>query len=242
MTEANPAFLIRSPLEIRGVLRSIQDQGTLLRMYTGKESLALITTLLEIDDDNVSIVVDNSADDTFNERLVQSDYISFETTLDKVRVVFTSVGAEHCIHDNRPALRLVFPEAMERVQRREYYRVDIPLTVLTVATIVKPDGKTIEAAIKDLSVGGVSLIDDRNILESTAGIIHRSCQLSLPDTGLVTTDLQVRRSHEETLPSGKKIRIIGYQFINLPNPMYITVQQYISRLERMLNARRRGFD
>lgn len=213
-----------------------------MRMFTEGRSLALVTTLLQIDDDNVSIVVDNSADEEFNQRLVNADNVSFETTLNKIRVVFTSVGAEHCMHDDRPALRLLFPVAMERVQRREFYRVDIPLAVLTVATINKPDGKNIQAAIKDISVGGVSLLDDSNILESTAGIIHRSCQLTLPDTGLIIADLQIRRTHHETLPNGKKIKIIGYQFINLPNPMYIMVQQYIGRLERMLNARRRGLD
>lgn len=213
-----------------------------MRMFTEGRSLALVTTLLQIDDDNVSIVVDNSADEAFNQRLVNAENISFETTLNKIRVVFSSAGAEHCMYENRPALRLHFPEAMQRVQRREFYRVDVPLTVLTVATIHKPDGKNIEAAIKDISVGGVSLVDDSDMLESAAGIIHRNCQLTLPDTGLVITDLQIRRTHYETLPSGKKIKIIGYQFINLPNPMYIMVQSYIGRLERMLNARRRGLD
>lgn len=242
MPNTDDTFLISSYLEIRSLLRAVQNQGTLLRMHTKNHTLALVTTLLDIDDDTQSIIVDNSPDDAFNRRLVQAGSVSFEAMLDKVRIVFTSAGAQACVHDQRPALQLPFPESMQRVQRRESYRVDIPVTMSALATIFNPDANITCLVIKDISAGGVSLIDDANTLNNTPGTIYRNCSISLPDVGQIVTDLQIRRSHDITLPSGKKACIIGCQFINLSNPKRIQVQNFIGRLERKLNARFQGLD
>ncbi len=242
MSDTDNTFLLSSYLEIRALLLAAQSQGTLLRMYTENHTLALVTTLLDIDDDSQSIIVDNSADEAFNRRLVQAKSVSFEAMLDKVRIVFTSAGAQPCIHDQRPALRLPFPENMQRVQRREFYRVDIPITVSALATIPRPYHSITTFPIKDISAGGLSLIDDVDILDATPSAMYHKCTLTLPDAGQVITDLQVKRCHDVILPNGKTARSIGFQFVNLPNPMHIQVQNFIGRLERKLNARFHGLD
>lgn len=242
MTHTNEDFLLNSYLEIRALLRSAQNQGTLLRMYTRNDTLALVTTLLDIDDDTQSIIVDNSADEAFNRRLLQADSVSFEAMLNKVRIVFTSNGAQACTHDQRPALRLPFPNTMQRVQRRDFYRVEVPITVAALAAIPQLKYGIANLVLKDISAGGLALIDEVHILDDTPGTLYNDCTLTLPDTGQVITDLQVRRSHDIVLPSGKTTKIIGCQFINLANPMLILVQNFIGRLERKLNARFHGFD
>ncbi|NYT66292.1 flagellar brake protein [Alcaligenaceae bacterium] len=242
MPNTNDTYLISSYLEMRSLLRAVQTQGTLLRMHTTNHALALVTTLLEIDDDTQSIIVDNSSEEAFNRRLVQANSISFETTLDKVRIVFTTAGAQACLHQQRPAFRLPFPENMERVQRREFYRVDAPAIMPPLVAFTLPNGRNHNLAIKDISAGGLSVIDDAKVLDNTIGTMYRNCTISLPDNRQLTTDLQIKRSDDITLSNGRKACIVGCQFINLPSPMHIQVQNYIGRLERKMNARTRGFD
>lgn len=240
MSENDDNFLVTSPLQIRALLRSILEQGALMRMFTKGRSLTLVTVLLEIDEETQTIVVGDSVDDDFNRRLIAIDTVSFETTLNKISVAFTSAQTDYCMHDGKPALRLLFPQSIRRMQRREFYRVNVPMGQPALCTLTSPTEITV--AIKDISAGGISIIDDKHTLHKIPGTVYPKCQLVLPDTGTLETDLLVRRSHDETLPNGKIICIIGCQFINLPNRMHILVQNYIGRLERKLSARLRGFD
>src|SRR5690606_8041776 len=131
------------------------------------------------------------------------------------------------------------------VQRREYYRVDVPITepASCTVTLAGDSGmKTIVLDIKDISAGGISVFDNAHALDNSLGTLYLDCRLELPEAGTVVTSLRVMRSQDERLNNGKETRLLGFQFFELPNPMNFIVQQYIGKLERKLNAKRRGFD
>lgn len=149
------------------------------------------------------------------------------------------------MQDGRPALRALFPDSINRIQRREYYRVEIPVSNRAICTIPTPENKEtkqVSLEIKDISVGGISVLDNNRALDNTLHTLFRACKLDLPEAGTVVTDLQIVRSQDETLANGKPSRSLGLAFINLSNPMNFIIQQYIGKLERKLNAKRRGFE
>jgi c-di-GMP-binding flagellar brake protein YcgR len=244
MNEDDP-FLVSSKYEIFSLLRAIQVKGALLRMHIPGREVAIITTILEVDGDSNTLIVDNSADQDFNRRIVTAEEISFETTLDKIRIQFAVPQAAACMHDKRPAIQVPIPAAVTRVQRREYYRIDIPVTAPAFCEFTIADAgatKTVTLEIMDISAGGISLQDHTRSLDHTQGSVYKGCRMQLPEAGTVVTDLRMMRVLNVTLPNGKETWHLGCKFIELPGPMNIIVQNYIGKLERRLNAKRRGFD
>ena len=238
-------FLVTSPLEIQSLLRSIATKGVLLRMQIEGRTVAIVTTILDVDADNGVFIVDNSAEEDFNRRVVNADKVLFETTLDKVRIEFSVGKMDSCMQDGRPALRASLPDSVNRIQRREYYRVEIPVSNRAICTVATPGskaGKQVSLDIKDISAGGISVLDNDRVLNNTLHTVFRACKLDLPEAGTVITDLQIVRSQDDTLANGRPSRSLGFAFINLSNPMNFIVQQYIGKLERKLNAKRRGFE
>ncbi len=238
-------FLVSSPLEILSILRSIESRRALLRMHIEGREVAIITNILEIDAAANSFIVDNSADEDFNRRLTSAELVSFDTNIDRVRIRFSTAQVTSCMQDGMPAIRVPIPESLQRIQRREYYRVNIPVSNRASATFTIRDEKgerTVKFELKDISAGGISIFDNAHVLDNSLGTLYKNCRIELPGAGIVETHLMVMRSLDEILFNGKESRLIGCRFFELSNPMNFIVQQYIGKLERKINAKRRGFE
>lgn len=239
-------FLLTSELEIRSVLRSIQRHESLLRMYTRDNSdQSIMTTILDLDDDAQRLIVDASSDDALNLRLANSQAILFETRLDSVNIQFEGSELQSIIQDDLPAFSLPYPTTLRRIQRREFYRVDVPVGEPASCTVlISEPGQTprhVAVRMKDLSAGGVALLDMDSLLPHENGITFKDAVLTLPETGEAIVDLTVRRIHTEVLPNKKEIVELGCEFTDPTNSATMLIQNYIGRLERRLNARRNGF-
>lgn len=242
----NDPFLITSELEIRSILRSIQRHASLLRMYIrGNTDQSTMTTILALDDESQRVILDCSPDAGLNARLAKAKAIVFDTQVDHVNIHFQGDALESCMHDDLPAFSMPFPKTLRRIQRREFYRVDIPVGEPASCTIsvTKPGGTTRQVVVrmKDISGGGVALLDMESQLPHQAGMTFKDVLLTLPEAGEATVDLAVLRIHTETLPNKKEIVELACEFIDIPNATAMLVQNYIGRLERRLNAKRNGF-
>lgn len=239
-------FLIQSELEILSLLRSIQRRATLLRMYMrGNPDQSVMTTLLELDDSTQRVIVDCSPDPDLNARLLKARALVFDTQLNQVNINFTGEGLESCIHDGRPAFSLPYPKALRRIQRREFYRVEIPLGEPASCELTITEGgkapRHIVVRLKDISAGGVALLDTDELLPHQSGTFFKNAKLTLPESGEATVNLTVHRVHRQVLPNKKEIVELGCAFTDIPKPTSMLVQNYIGRLERRLNAQRHGF-
>src|SRR5690606_6908140 len=150
--------LLTAPLEIRPILRTVRRRAALVRMYVkGNPDLSIMTTVLAFDEETGRVIVDCSPDNDLNQRLLKADHVIFDTQIDRININFTASGLQACTHDNLPALSFPLPPAIRRVQRREFYRVDIPMGEPASCTIpiVEP-GKAPRRAVvrmKDISAG-----------------------------------------------------------------------------------------
>jgi len=246
MEDVSP-YQVHSRREIIGLLRSMQECNQLVTMQAAGGADAVVTSILEVDEQSGMVVIDRAPTNTMNQRLMGSDNVSFETVLDNIRILFFTNKVGECLYDNLPALYIAIPPSLIRLQRREYYRVPTPVANPVRCSIrVPPDdqsagpGTTVIVTLKDISGGGIGVIDEKKLLDNTIGRIYKDCRLDLPGGTVVTCSLQVRNSHDLTLASGKSIRKIGCMFVNLPSPMLAAVQRYITKLERERNAKATG--
>ena len=154
------------------------------------------------------------------------------------------VQARSCEYDSRTALKVDIPESLVRLQRREYFRISTPIAKPLRCTfrVPKPDGSftTVVTLLNNISAGGVSVTDEKKLLDTTTGNIYSDCTLEMTDNTVVTVKLQVRDCKEVKLTSGKTVNRFGCEFIDIPRAVLAAIQRFITKLEREQNAKASG--
>ena len=236
-------YEVGSRREIIALLRSIGEKNQLIRMLVHGEADVCVTSILEVDPDTSTLILDRSVNREQNQRILAARRLSFETTLDKIRILFASEGVTETQFEERPALRIDVPATLIRLQRREFYRRATPLGNPVRAIIPMPEalgGGSASFPLADLSCGGIAMLDNKFLLGNTIGNNYPGCRIDLPDIGTVMTTLQVRNSLDLTLLNNKANRRLGCQFIDISRASLAMVQRYITKLERERNARIAG--
>lgn len=244
-TEDVSPYQVHSRREVISLLRAMHERNQLVSMQADGGADAVVTSVLDVDEEAGLVVIDRAPGRLTNQRILDSDNVSFETILDNIRIMFFAEKVGECLYDNAPALYIPIPGSLVRLQRREHYRVPTPVASPVRCTItVPPDeqgngGMTVTVTLKDISGGGIGVIDEKKLLDNTIGRIYKDCRIDLPGSPVICT-LQVRNANDLQLSTSKSIRKLGCMFVNLPNPMVATIQRYITKLERERNAKATG--
>ena len=236
-------FEVDSRREIIALLRAIGEKNQLIRMLVRGEADVCVTSILDVDPDTNIVYLDCSIDAEQNKRILEAKRLAFETTLDKIRILFASEGAEATTYNGGPALQMEIPASLIRLQRREYYRMATPVSNPVRATIPLPPelgGGNAVVPLSDISCGGIAILDNKLLLGNTIGEKYANCRIDLPEIGVVTTGLRIRNSMEMTLLNNKTNRRLGCEFIDISRGNLAVVQRYITKLERERNARVAG--
>jgi c-di-GMP-binding flagellar brake protein YcgR len=238
-------YRIHSVREILSFLDEIRRQRQLMRMIFSQGRESVLTSMLDIDADGKAMYIDAAPDPAQNRRIMLTQQVSFETTLDRIRILFTASDAQRCDHDGFPALRFPIPASLVRMQRRQSYRVNVPFAspirciFMPPGTDMRPLEVPTPVDLLNISTGGIAVIDTGYLLDSRPGAVYPACQIIFPGYP-VTVALEVRHAQVITLPSGKAARHIGLRFVETHNQVIALVQRYIMKLEREQNAKHIG--
>lgn len=238
-------YQIHSRREIITLLRTVGESNQLVRMIFSGGTEAVVTSILKVDEGTGTVTIDCAPSALQNQRILESDNISFETVLEHIRILFFATQIESCLFENLPAFNITIPASLIRLQRREFYRVPTSVTNPVRCTIQISDefgvgSSTVIVPLQNISGGGIAIIDERKQLDNTLGRIYKDCRIDLPGGVSVVATLQIRNSHDITLTNGKAIRRLGCLFVDLPKSMMAAVQRYITKLEREQNAKSTG--
>lgn len=237
-------YRVHSRREIVALLRQIAEKHQLVRLLVRGEADVCVTSILEVDPDGDALVLDRPIDRDQHRRLLDGGKVACETSLDKIRILFNLEGLHETSFEGGVAIGADIPEAMVRLQRREYYRMETPVTnPVRVLVPLPPElgGGTQAFPLADISCGGIALLDNKLVLGETAvGQKFPGCRIELPEIGPVETGLEVRNQQDLTLLNNKTSRRLGCQFDNISRGNLANVQRYITKLERERNARLAG--
>lgn len=232
-------YALTSELDILGVLRSLATEQRLIHMRAPSGQGSILTTLLRIDSDKRTLIFDGSSDPGLSRQILAAERLYFEASQDGVHVNFKTGPAAACSYDDRPALRLPYPDELVRVQRREAFRVATPAGNPVVCTIPLEDGP-IKLPLEDLSSSGLGALDAANQMTGTIGQVFKGCTLALPGSGPMEVTLRLVHIREFER-ANKQLRSLGFAFEGLRGPALARVQRYVSTLEREALARNRGY-
>lgn len=236
-------YQLKSRREILSLLRNVAMHNQLIRMQANNGVDSVLTSILEVDGDTDTVIIDCASIALLNQRLLESKDIAFDTALDNIRILFRTPSVEHCIYDNRPAFRIALPDSVIRLQRREFYRVKTPVANPVHCTLTirgeKEETITVVAPLYNISGGGISIIDEKKQIDADFGRIYPDCCIDFPGSHAVVS-LRVRSAQHFTLANGKRIHRLGFEYVN-PSPAATTaIQRYITKLQRDQNARETG--
>ena len=238
-------FMLTSRTEILFILRSLSKHGVLATLYFDHNKSFLLTTILDVVDTKNEIILDPGSDAHVNQRALQADSFTVTGSLDKVKIQFRLKGLRSCTYEGRPAFAAHFPEALLRLQRREYFRLETPIAnpvrCYLVATLENDTPQPIDFPLLDISGGGISLMAPLNAQEFLAvGALFQNCRIDLPGEGPIVVNLCIRGIFRVMPRNGNEYLRIGCEFINLPNGRLTLIQRYITRVERERKAKLSG--
>jgi c-di-GMP-binding flagellar brake protein YcgR len=227
-------FRIHSRMEIVGLLRAVGAHRELVTVQFGNAADFVVSAVLAVNSDFGEVVLDYGADEAAMQRLLKSDRLRISTQLDHVRILFQADVAEAVRFEDGLAFRVRLPDSILRFQRRDSYRLKVPLGRALMCEVPANDAGTdrLSLRVRDISVAGIGLVDFPKQFRVAVGMVWPGCRIDLPGLGTLTGEVEVMHTTESD------VRRAGCRFRNLPFPMQNLIQRYITKVEREQHANR----
>ena len=226
---------LTSRTEIVFQLRAIQKRKLLVNLDIQGSRQIVVTSVLAVNETNNSVILDSARGDVLNQDLLSGKGAEIITQLDGVSISFMTGPVTLCTYDKLPALKIALPKSMIRLQRREHFRVVLPIAnpvKCMVPTEIDGHPDTVATHIADISCGGVALTDASGHLSTETGTILEKCRLLLPEQDAVFTTLEVRNSAQIRRPNGSFQTRLGCRFVDLPAEAANRLQRFVTEIER----------
>lgn len=226
---------IHAATEILFLLRAIQKRNLLVNLDLPGSRQIVVTSVIAVNKADNTLILDSARGDALNHELMSGKGAEFIAQIDGVAISFATGPVTLCDYEKLPALRLALPKSLIRLQRRENFRVQLPIAhpiKCIVPSISASDPDPITAHIVDIGGGGVAIAETGGRLGTETGRILPDCKLLLPDTTPIITSLEVCSSAQIRLHNGAFQTRLGCRFMGLPNDMAATLQRFVMAIER----------
>lgn len=228
-------FAVNSKTEILFLLRAIQKRNLLVNLDIPGSRQIVVTSIIAVDAAHNTVILDSARGDALNHQLMSGKGAEFITQLDGVSIAFSTGAVTLCEYEKMPALRIAIPKSLIRLQRREHFRVPLPIArpVKCIVPSQSADSQDpITAHIVDIGCGGVAISESSGRLGIEPGVVLTGCRILLPDEDVIFTALEVRNSAQIRLRNGAFQTRVGCKFVDLPNDMAAMLQRFVMMVER----------
>lgn len=237
-------YLLRGKTDILYNLRSLMQKRAMLSAFIDASADSFLTAILAVTPDERHLILDAASDETINRRVEAAEQLICVTQLDKIKIQFAASKIERFPFEGHEAFRVPLPEALLRLQRREYYRLTAPGShALSCLIPVTVGGEhkviSVETSVLDISGGGLAITVPSGGVTFEPDMEFADCRLMLPETGPISATLRVRNLFRITNRDGSVMLRAGCEFLNLSNSVASTIQRYILKVERERNAHER---
>jgi len=237
-------FFLYGHHQIRRVLQELLGSNAFISIYLFPGGLSFLSTIIALSEDDKQVFLDVSPDETIHRRCLQAEHLHCVTQLNKIRIQFQLSNCVEVSTGGHPALAAPVPKEILRLQRRDAFRLQVPVShnlkcILPAQEHECGSGaarkKAIEVPVIDISVGGLSLEIPFSKTAPVVGDTINGCRLKLPGD-LIVVDLEIRNQDRRTLNNGKEVLRLGCGFVSLPVQITNQIQRYIYQAERELRT------
>jgi len=241
-------FLVRGHPQIRRLFQELIKSHSLLSVHLLPSGLSFLSTIITLSEDEEWLFLDPSPNETIHRRCLQAERLLCVTQLSKIRIQFRLHNSIEVSLEDHPALAAPIPNEILRLQRRDAFRLQVPLShdlkcILPTREYEqdhrrdydKSRKKGIEVPVIDISAGGLSLEIPLNGTSPVVGDQINGCYLKLPGD-LIAVNLEIRNQGRRIHSNGKEALRLGCSFIALPIQAANQIQRYIYQIEREARA------
>jgi c-di-GMP-binding flagellar brake protein YcgR len=233
-------YILTSRIEIVHVLRDLVRTRALANVQMGGGQETLLSPLLAVDTAAGEVIFDRCGSDALNQSVLRARNLLFVSAQDKIKIRFFTPPARVLVRDGGEAFAAPLPTELLRLQRREAYRLQVPVVrpVLCIFALDADKGQRyVETRIHDIGQEGVAVIAQPDEICVDVGTCYANCRIVLPEAGNVVVTMEIRHSRDITLANGKKLLRIGCQFVRPSMAALNLVHRYMMKIERERRAR-----
>lgn len=232
-------FIISNPKLVFGYLTDIVNKKCVISAHFAENS-SFLTAILKLDQKNNVIAFDCAPSESLNQQLLASEKVLFRTDVDGVKASFAGRKLKKVKQGEGWMLVMPIPTAIFWLQRRDYFRVKIPLSHKgTYCRLTykarQPDeqDKVADFQLQDISVSGMAFLNPLPDWEEHFAIDAEwiNCVLRL-HTGQEAEVAFVIRTIDrvKASPTTTQQRV-GCRFSFLPPSFEPVIQRYIQEIE-----------
>ena len=236
-------YLIHNRAAIVQKLKQLASGKNNITAHFGGGQHSMLTQVVDVLTDKGLVVLDYGSNEKINKKITDADRVVFKTQHQGITAQFTTNKIQKAKFRSKPAFACAIPESLLWVQRREYYRVRVPLGDNARCELIHNEDIVITYPILDISIAGIALhmneLDLEYMLEP--GMVFNRTHLRLPDDEVATVNMKIVNQlpmKEGNTDAGERF---GCQFIDIDADTSAKIQRYIYSIEQ-LNRRTKDND
>lgn len=232
-------FTISFRREIVFYLRQLINEGTQVSIMFNEGADTILTVLLDVDEEKGVLVFDWGGSEETNRRFLKSERNIFVARPQGVRNQFVTGAPWETTFQKRRAFAAKLPDKYVRLQRREFFRLGLPMTQRPSCTFKSEDGREMVLEVVDIGLGGIALEIPSLTIPCEIGQTFPRARIDLKNHGTLDLDIVVRHVGEVTKGRKQVVRL-GCMFKKLTAAQDNELQRYITQVQREERARHDG--
>lgn len=232
-------FTITFRREILFYLRQLINEGVQLTVTFNEGRDTLLTMLLDVDEAKDLLIFDWGGSEEINTRFLRSEKNYFVARPQGVRNQFATGQARETTYNKRRAFAVKLPEKYIRLQRREFFRLTLPITQRPTCIMTSPEGKEMKLETVDIGLGGVALEVPALDFPVELGMVFPQARIDIKNQGILRVDLKVCYRGEITRGSKQVVRL-GCNFVKVTHGQENELQKFITHVQREERAKMGG--
>ncbi|MEW5783355.1 MAG: flagellar brake protein [Pseudomonadota bacterium] len=226
--------------EILFYLHQLIKDGERVSVVFNEGKDMLLTVLLAVDEDHDRLIFDWGGSEETNQKLLKSERNFFVCAPHGVRNQFMTGAVQETVFQGRRAFITQLPQRYTRLQRREFFRLVLPLTRRPTCTLPAPEGQTpLQLPVIDISIGGLAMEMPDPHPPFEVGQQLPGALIEFRSGLRLVVTLEVR--NVGPLERGNKVvGRIGCRFVDLPRQDEHLLQHFITEEQREERARLGG--
>lgn len=226
-------YLLYNKAAIVQKLRQLIKSKSMVTAHFNQGKHSFLTLVVDVLPDKDLLVLDYGSDEKLTAEMFAANRAVFKTSYEGITAQFSCEGFQRAKRHGKASIACPLPDALLWVQRREYYRVKVPLSEMVTCEVLNPQDEPLQLPALDLSVAGLALHHTDEAIEFEEGQIYNACKLNIPGNDPVQVNLEIRNIIPIGTLSSAGYRV-GTQFINTGMDTSSVIQRYIQSIETQL--------